>query len=219
MSTLCYSEPVTSPETVSKPAYHHGNLPDALCRAAVELAREGKLGSLSLRAVARHAGVSAAAPYRHFASREALLATIAAEGYRMRTTATHAALLPLEGQYLEQFLEAGVQYVVFAHKHPGHYAIMSAPEIADTSGYPDLHEASVESSLVLMQSIRNCQAKGLLAEADAHEIAAAAWSSVHGLTALIRSGQLATLGFDLEAPEAVARRVTRILVSNLAAPA
>jgi len=206
---------VTPPETASKPTYHHGNLPEALRRAAIDLAREGKLGSLSLRAVARQAGVSAAAPYRHFASREALLAAIAAEGYRMRTAATHAALLSLAGRPLEQFLEAGVQYVIFAHEHPGHYAIMSAPEIADTSGYPMLHEASVESSSILMQSIRNCQAAGLLAQADAHDIAAAAWASVHGLAALISSGQLATLGFDLDSPEAVARRVTRILVSNL----
>jgi AcrR family transcriptional regulator len=208
---------VAPSESASKPAYHHGNLPEALRRAAIDLAQEGKLGSLSLRAVARHAGVSAAAPYRHYASREALLASIAAEGYRMRTAATHAALLPLEGQYLEQFLEAGVQYVVFAHKHPGHYAIMSAPEIADTSCYPQLYEASLESSHILMQSIRNCQAEGLLAQADAHEIAAAAWASVHGLTSLISSGQLATLGFNLGAPEAIARRVTRILVSNLTA--
>lgn len=206
---------MASQEATPKPAYHHGNLPEALKRAAIELVVEGQLASLSLRAVARRAGVSPAAPYRHFPSREALLASIAADGYRMRSEATMAAVAPLASEPLEQFLEAGVQYVLFAHQHPGHYAIMSAPEIADSREYPELHKTSAESSQILMQSIRNCQAQGFMTNSDAHDVAAAAWASVHGLAALISSGQLATLGFDLDSPEAVARRVTRILVNNL----
>lgn len=219
MSTLCYREAVPaekpSAKPTAKPSYHHGNLPEALRRAAIELANQGKLGSLSLRAVARQAGVSAAAPYRHYPSREALLAAVAAEGYDMRNATTRAALVPLEGESIEQFLEAGVQYVLFAHNHPGHYTIMSSPEIADPTGYPDLREASTASSQILMDTVRACQLEGLLADADARDIAAAAWASVHGLAALISSGQLATLGFDLEAPEDIARRVTRILVASL----
>ena len=201
-------------ETPSKPSYHHGNLPQALQCAALALVSEGQLGSLSLRAVARRAGVSAAAPYRHFASREALLAAIASEGYRMRNRATRTAIAPLQGQPIEQFLEAGVQYVLFANDHPGYYAIMSAPEIATTHAHPELHEASAESSDILMESIRNCQAEGFMAHAEARDIAAAAWASVHGLAALISTGQLAALGFELNSPEVVARRVTRILVGN-----
>ncbi|MCP4444949.1 MAG: TetR/AcrR family transcriptional regulator [Myxococcales bacterium] len=199
----------------AKSTYHHGNLPEALMAAAISLASEGQLASLSLRAVARRAGVSPAAPYRHFASREALLAAIAAEGYQMRSRATTAAMAPLDGQAIEQFLETGVQYVLFAHEHAGHYAIMSAPELADPHGYPELHKASVESSLILMESIRTCQAQGLMTHADAREVAAAAWASVHGLAVLISNGQLATLGFDLSSPEDIARRVARILVGNL----
>src|ERR1700738_3072727 len=66
----------------SKAAYHHGDLRAACVRAAMELLEEGSPTSLSLRAVARRAGVSPAAPYRHFADREALVSVVAAVGYR-----------------------------------------------------------------------------------------------------------------------------------------
>src|ERR1700682_5847211 len=66
----------------SKAAYHHGDLRAACVRAAMELLEEGGQTSLSLRAVARRAGVSPAAPYRHFADREALVSAVAAGGYR-----------------------------------------------------------------------------------------------------------------------------------------
>lgn len=210
---------MSAKEPSAKATYHHGNLPEALRQAAIELASQGKLGGLSLRAVARQAGVSAGAPYRHYASREALLAAVAAEGYRLRSAATRSALLPLAGSPLEEFLEAGVQYVLFAQSHPGHYAIMSAPEVADPRSFPELREASADSSQILMDCIRHCQDADLLAPAEARDIAAAAWASVHGLAVLISSGQLATLGFDLDAPEAIARRVTRILVANFSVSA
>src|SRR5258706_536372 len=66
----------------SKATYHHGNLRPALARAAMELLEESGETALSLRAVARRAGVSPAAPYRHYADREALVSAIAAVGYR-----------------------------------------------------------------------------------------------------------------------------------------
>src|ERR1700738_3378341 len=66
----------------SSDSYHHGDLPAALLRAAMELLEQGGATELSLRAVARHAGVSAAAPYRHYADRNALLSAVSAMGYR-----------------------------------------------------------------------------------------------------------------------------------------
>src|SRR5260221_14141825 len=78
----------------SSDSYHHGDLPAALLRAAIELLEESGETELSLRAVARRAGVSPAAPYRHYADREALISAVAAVGYRElaeRLAAAHPA--------------------------------------------------------------------------------------------------------------------------------
>ena len=77
---------------MSRPeSYHHGDLAAALVQSAIELLSEDSSAELSLRAVARRAGVSPAAPYRHFADREALVSSVAAVGYRELTTRLKAA--------------------------------------------------------------------------------------------------------------------------------
>ena len=196
-------------------SYHHGNLSEALVNAAIELIVVGDLNKLSLRAVARRAGVSPAAPYRHFESREALLAAIATQGYHLRTKAMLEALAPLEGKPMARLLEVGVAFVLFAHKHPAHYAVMTSPELADNSDYPKLAAAAVESMSLLMQGIRDSQAAGGLHEGDVHELATAAWASVHGLASLIAGGQIQQMGFDGEDIEDLSRRITRAMIGSM----
>ena len=187
-------------------------------RAALDEVAEGDLASLSLRRVAKRAGVSPTAPYRHFKSRDALLAAVAADGFRERTRLTREAIHSLADRPLERFLEAGVRYVLFAHEHPAYYAIMTAPELIDTMPYPELAEAAAESGAILMSAIRDSQHAGLLQEGDPRDIAAAAWASVHGLASLISTGQLKTLGYELDDVEALARRITGTLVRQISAP-
>src|ERR1700752_2402345 len=106
------------PETT----YHHGNLRPALVRAAMELLDEGGETALSLRAVARRAGVSAAAPYRHYADREALVSAVAAVGYgelAQRLAAAHPAPATPE-----QLASVAVAYVQFALDNPALFRIM-----------------------------------------------------------------------------------------------
>jgi AcrR family transcriptional regulator len=201
----------------AKSPYHHGNLPETLKRAALEEVAEFDLARLSLRRVARRAGVSPTAPYRHFESRDALLAAIAADGFRERTRLTRDAIRAFADKPLQRFLEAGVRYVLFAHERPAYYAIMTAPELSDTSPYPDLAEASAESGAILMAAIRDSQKAGLLHDGDARDIAAAAWASVHGLASLISTGQLKGLGYRLDDVEGLARRITGTLVSQISA--
>src|ERR1700739_1845042 len=98
--------------SASKATYHHGDLRSALVSAALELLEEGGETALSLRAVARRAGVSPAAPYRHYEDREALVSAVAAVGYRElaeRLGAAHPA-----PSTPEQLADVAVAYVQFA---------------------------------------------------------------------------------------------------------
>src|ERR1700730_14074950 len=106
----------------SKATYHHGNLRPALARAAMELLEESGETALSLRAVARRAGVSPAAPYRHYEDREALVSAIAALGYRELAEGLPAG--PPPPSTPEQLASVAVAYVEFALKRPALFRIM-----------------------------------------------------------------------------------------------
>src|SRR5246500_5514477 len=106
----------------SKATYHHGDLRAALVRAAIELLEESGKTALSLRAVARRAGVSPAAPYRHYADREALVSAVAGLGYRElaeRLVEAHPS-----PSTPEQLTSVAVAYVQFALERPALFRIM-----------------------------------------------------------------------------------------------
>src|SRR4030088_2102693 len=108
--------------STSKATYHHGDLRAALVRAAIQLLEESGETDLSLRAVARRAGVSPAAPYRHYADREALVSAVAAVGYRElaeRLAAAHPAPATPE-----QLASVAVAYVQFALEQPALFRMM-----------------------------------------------------------------------------------------------
>jgi AcrR family transcriptional regulator len=181
--------------STSDRAYHHGDLPAALIAAARELLAEGGTEALSLRAVARRAGVSAMAPYRHFSDKEALLAAVAADGFRAFAAALEAAdrSVPADRALLEQ----GVAYVRFACAQPALFRLMFGPP--RQGPHPALkHDEAL--------------AHGVLAARVAAETPAplrqartlACWSVVHGLAALIIDGQIDMRGTT---PEAMARLV------------
>ncbi|HET8576665.1 MAG TPA: helix-turn-helix domain-containing protein, partial [Methylomirabilota bacterium] len=94
--------------------YHHGDLPRALVAAAVSLVEREGVDALTLRGAARKAGVSQAAPYRHFADKQALLAAVAEEGFKALSEAMRRASAPHEGDPLGRFRALGEAYVEFA---------------------------------------------------------------------------------------------------------
>jgi AcrR family transcriptional regulator len=123
-----------------KRPYHHGDLRQALVRSALEILSESGVGGLSLRAAARRARVSAMAPYRHFADKEALLAAVAEYGFRelaaQLTAATATAADPRAG-----LAALGVAYVLFARDEPSLFKLIFGPTIEKKSGHPGLDEA------------------------------------------------------------------------------
>jgi AcrR family transcriptional regulator len=161
--------------TVSGRPYHHGDLAPALRRAARAILKEKGLAALSLRSVARRAGVSHAAPYRHYPSREALLADVAVEGLEeLRTDLVQAAAKP--GDRGERIVHIGRAYAQFAARHSGLLRLMFGSEFADRSVFPELAHATAaigeEIGVILGDP-----AAGLTA-----------WAAVHGLALLILEG-------------------------------
>lgn len=194
-----------------KGAYHHGNLRRALIDAGLELIQRKGATALSLREVARRAGVSAAAPYRHFASREALLAAVAEEGFRLQGEDLRAAMAPHEGP-ARRLGELGIAYVRFAAAHPSHFNVMFSPELADRTAHPSLKAATDHNSRMLLDAVRAYQEAGWMSARDPRELALSAWSSVHGLASLITAGHVRIEGSDPARVEAIARAVVRSLV-------
>ena len=185
--------------------YHHGDLHAACLSAALELLEEGGARALSLRAVARRAGVSPAAPYRHYADREALVSAVAAVGYRelaeRLAAAHHAPSTP------EQLASVGVAYVQFALDQPALFRMMFG-EPCDRDN-DERVAATAAVSLYLREIVARC-----FPHADAEALAPAIWALVHGLAFLHLDGKL-----DAPTPAAVADRVTAAIHGLLSATA
>lgn len=210
----------TSKRLVSrKVTYHHGNLRAALLEAALDLvAREGA-SSLTLREVARRAGVSHAAPYRHFADKEALLAAVAEEGFRALRDALAARADAAGDDPVARLRAIGIGYVRFAVDHPAHCRVMFGGAVEDPARHLALAEASAAAFAVLVDAIRAAQATGQVRAGDPMDLALAAWSLVHGLALLWIDGALAGRGLATPDPEALASTATLQLFLGLAGPA
>jgi AcrR family transcriptional regulator len=179
--------------SASKATYHHGDLRAACVRAAMELLEESGETALSLRAVARRAGVSPAAPYRHYADREALISAVAAIGYRElaeRLVAAHPS-----PSTTEQLASVAIAYVQFALERPALFRIMFG-EPCDRDNDERI-AATAAVSLYLREIVGRA-----FPEADAEAMATATWALVHGLAFLHLEGKL-----DAPNPEVVADRV------------
>jgi AcrR family transcriptional regulator len=177
--------------------YHHGDLRQTLIDEALRAITESGPAQVSLRDLARRAGVSHAAPTHHFKDKAGLLTAIATEGYQLL-----AADLRATWEQRHDFLEVGVAYVRFATEHRAHFEVMFRPELLRADD-PDLVAARAASGRMLYGP-----ASGVT-DRSAVDAGVAAWSLVHGLATLWVHGLLpADAGDD---PEALARRVAGFL--------
>src|SRR4029453_16235778 len=129
-----------------------------LLRAAAEVVTESGVGEVSVRALARAAGVSHAAHRHHFASRTGLLTALAAEGHLALAAALEEAAPP-------SFLGVGVAYARFARDHPGHFTVMFAPGLLD-EGDAELTAARGRTFAVLQAGVDAMAAEGRLDDAQ-----------------------------------------------------
>jgi AcrR family transcriptional regulator len=168
-------------------AYHHGNLREVLLQGAVSVIAEVGPAAFTLREVARRAGVSHNAPYRHFRDKDALLAAVAAQGFRELTRAMlEAGRQPSKA--LDKLKQSGLAYVAFAIRRPEHFTVMfDAPVCASKD--PEYIQASREAFNTLVNYIRNCQEEGQLPAGSTLERSLYAWSLVHGIAKLAVAGR------------------------------
>jgi AcrR family transcriptional regulator len=161
-------------EQLVKKPYRHGNLPNAMRAAARALLEKDGAHAVGLREAARLVGVSPTAAYRHFASKEDLLASVAAEGFRELSAAMDAAMAGPD-----PLLELGLAYVDFALQKRGLFRLMFGPILSQRAKYPGLKEAAKEAFRVLQVATA---ADGIPHEDERD--AMAAWGLMHGLSSL-----------------------------------
>lgn len=166
-------------------SYHHGDLRAALVSAALQMLEESDVETVSLRAVARRAGVSAMAPYRHYPDKEALLAAVAQTGF----DGLRAALTLADSTSLaeEALLAQGVAYVRYAMEKPVLFRLMFGPP--RRGKHIDLRASSETAFSVLVQRVAQ---QTRPAELQARILGY--WSLVHGLAMLILDDQTPVAG-------------------------
>ena len=168
--------------------YHHGNLKAALIQAALALISQVGPQAFTLREVARRAGVSHNAPYRHFRDKDELLAVVAVEGFE-RLTAAMKRSAARGSNPAERFRLCGRGYVSFALRWPEHFLVMfDLPSSQEK--YPEYADAGDEAFATLLTFIVECQEAGVLTAGDPKPLALMAWSMAHGIAKLAASNHL-----------------------------
>lgn len=184
---------------MTRDSYHHGDLKAAILAQAAVLVAERGADGVSLRELARAAGVSHAAPAHHFTDRRGLFTALATEGFRLLAAALAASLADAR----PDFLDSAVAYVRFALDHPGHYAVMFDRALLDDAD-ADLVAAQAAAGAQLNHGVATLSDPR--ARADPEAAALAAWSLVHGFATLRLNGAV-----DVADPMPMVERVAGML--------
>ena len=211
VSIVNMARPRTIPddEKAQRARYHHGDLKRALTDAALQLVQEKGPRGFTLREVARRAGVSAAAPYRHFADKSQLLAAAAAQGFVQLHEALDATVAA-NPDLSEQAVAMGKAYVQWAVSHPDYYQVMFGSELDKTES-PEVLTAGARAFDDLLDTIKRCEQAGLLPAGDPHATAGPIWSLLHGISMLTIGSDLTHVGIR-EETEALTERSLRQLL-------
>ncbi len=167
--------------------YHHGNLRSALLNAAREISEEGNLEQLTLREVARRAGVSHAAPYHHFKDKAAIITALALESDERLEDVMRNAMKGLK-KPAERLNAIGVTYVLHAFEYPNEFRMLFRRDMQKVlkKGYIP----NTKSFSVLLECVEECLENKVIQFPDTETGALYMWSLVHGLATLIVDGPL-----------------------------
>ena len=194
--------------------YHHGDLPNALRCAAVEVIDERGLGAFSLREVARRAGVSHTAPAHHFGDMRGLLTSVAAEGFEALSAATAAAAAGIDDP-VERLIAIGEAYVRLARSNHAHCEVMFRVDVIDPDD-PTLVEHGMQAYSVLEDTVRQLIESEQLG-VDLDDATWLCWSTMQGLVTL--GPKLDVIARAKERPDpsstALVREFTALIVAGL----
>jgi AcrR family transcriptional regulator len=176
-------------------SYHHGDLRRALLDATLTLVSLKGPEGFTLRAAAKLAHVSDAAPYHHFADKEALLASVAEEGFKkLHAELVDAAGTARDGQ--ERARAMGVAYVLFAAKNPSHFRVMVTRPLAQHVKHPELGETASAAFQLVRDALITAVGEHELKRLPAEQLIYGSWALVHGLAFLAIDGHLGPIGAD-----------------------
>lgn len=194
--------------------YHHGDLERTLIDAAIALVQKSGAASLSLRAIAREAGVSHTAPYYHFPDRKSLLCAVCERGLQMLRSAMEDQMARHPGDALRQIQAAGVAYVVFAMQEPHLFRLIFSIDPADDDANPELRKEGQRTFGVVRESVARLAAEKVI-HVSAEELKAitvGAWAIVHGFAQLAIDGQF---GRKIRNVERAARQMTSVYLTGV----
>jgi len=207
------------PAIETRASYHHGALREELIAACVALIEAEGIGAVSLRRVAREAGVSPGAPYHHFADRSALLAAISVQGHelllrRLRQARQEA---PTAVRALGAMVET---YVRFAREHPAHLHLMLRSELWQPEHHPEAHTAGEAAIRLLTETVEECQRDGTAPPGDPGTLVGMVWALAIGIVTLWLDGPLEGRCVSLgTTPEGLTAQITALLENLLAGTA
>jgi AcrR family transcriptional regulator len=193
---------------MSRATYHHGDLKNALIRAAIEIvATEGVYG-LTLRKAARRVGVSHNAPYAHFPDKQALIAAIVLDGHNKIQAQMNAVVTKYPNHPLRQLANLAWAYVQFGLESPAHYKMTFSGLLENEKNYPAFVEISHNNLSLISQIVADCQVAGVLIASEANSdgiglTAVSAWGLIHGLVSLMIEGQVPSRLMEQNSPQSI----------------
>ncbi|PSL02372.1 TetR family transcriptional regulator [Haloactinopolyspora alba] len=208
MTTSRTSRPGAEQSLLTKAGYHHGNLRAALIEGAVALVRTRGTRRFTLSEAARVAGVTSAAPYRHFDSREALLATVAERGFEQLRAAMGSVEPEAFDDPMDGVIALGVRYVEFAESEPQIFKLMFSVDDRLPAS-----EAGLAALEMLTRTLESAHRAGRL-NVDVDTATRAAWALAHGVATLRIDGMRTFGGADGDDASATLRALLRGLDSS-----
>jgi len=175
--------------------YHHGDLKNALIQAGVEILTKEGIGALSLRSVARKAGVSHSAPYAHFQDKQALLAAISTEGFNRLQKCLKSAAASTD-QPQKQIVACARAYADFAMYECDIFNIMFSGVLEQEQAYPEFVEISKSTAAFLAKIVRACQEAGIFPAGNTDLLSVVIWGQLHGIVTLALEKQISHTVLD-----------------------
>jgi AcrR family transcriptional regulator len=179
-----------------KKSYHHGDLKNALIKAGADILSKEGVSALSLRKVARKAGVSHAAPYAHFTDKQALIAAISTAGYKQLYEKIAQVAEQYRSDPLRRLVEASWAYVQFALDEPDQFKVTLSGMIEKEQDYPAFVETAKQTFNLVVEIVAQCQQAGILRQGAADLTAVSVWALTHGFVTLLLENQVSHTVLD-----------------------
>ncbi len=205
-----------NPKIVEKTAgsYRHGNLREAILIASLEAIEKNGVDSLSIREVAKTAGVTHQAPYRHFKDKEALLAALAQDGFEKLYQKMLAGVKDIAVP-IEKITALGISYLTWAAEHPAHFRLMFSQHIPEFETYENLQLAANAILNLVLHVTKENQDEKVIRNDETRSLARQFWATVHGVTLLFIDRQFKPFKGDLKSGQKLVQEMILNLINGL----